>query len=171
MRGFGVGLAVLALGFGVVVSCGGSDDGDASGNDAGSAGQSISGSGGAASAGKAGGASGGSSAGTSSTGASGSASGGANAGTSAGGNPVAGAPAEAGAPGAGGSALFDCDPKNVTCKIAVPDCPAFEVPVVDGTCWGDCVKIAQCACSEANDCPNENEYTCWSKQHCGPYLL
>ena len=178
MRGPGLCLAVLAATFGFVAACGETDDGAARGNHAGSAGQSVSGAGGAASAGKSGGASGGNSAGTTSGGVSGSASGGAGASASGGagagaspGGSSAGAPADAGASGAGGSPRFDCDAKKVTCKIAVPNCPDFQVPAVDGTCWGECVDIAQCACREANDCPDTNQYTCWSQRHCGPYVL
>jgi hypothetical protein len=169
MRGFGLGLAVLAATFGVVAGCGDTDADAPNGDEAGSPGQSVSGAGGAASGGKSGGASGGSSAGTTSGGAS--ASGSASGGTGVGGSSAAGAPAEAGAPSGGTSGLYDCDPKKVTCKIATPQCPSFEVPSVEGTCWGECVKIAQCACSAADDCPDQNQYTCWSKQHCGPYVL
>jgi hypothetical protein len=161
---------VLAAIFGFVGGCGETDDGAVPGNDAGSAGQSVSGAGGVASAGKSGAGSAGSSAGTESAGASGRASGGAGTGTIPGGGSP-GAPADAGASGAGGSPRFDCDAKKVTCKIAVPACPDFEVPAVDGTCWGECVEIARCACSEASDCPDTNQYTCWSKRHCGPYVL
>jgi hypothetical protein len=166
-------LALLAATFGLVAGCGETDDGAAQGNDAGSAGQAVGGAGGAANAGKSGGASAGSSAGTTLGGVSGSGSGGssASAGTAAGASAAAGAPVEAGAPSGGASGpLHDCDPRKVTCKIAVPDCPDLQVPSVEGTCWGDCVGIAECACSEAEDCPDNDQYTCWSQQHCGPYV-
>lgn len=159
------------LGLCTAVGCGESD-GDG-GNAAGSAGQSVSGAGGsAASAGKGGSSAGSSSAGSSSGGASGQASGGSSSGGDAAGTASGGSDqGEAGAPSGGGaSELYECDPKQVTCKVATPECPANQVPSVEGTCWGECVKIDQCACSVASDCPNQNEYTCWSKQHCGPYI-
>jgi hypothetical protein len=164
MRTLGLGLAVLAAIFGFVAGCGDTDSDEPNGA-AGSAGQSVSGAAGSAGAGKGGSASaGGSSAG--------SASGGSNASGSSGNGAGGGEPGEAGAPSSGGSAsLYECNPMKVTCKALPPQCPAFEVPAVEGTCWGACVKIAQCACHEASDCPNNDEYTCWSKQHCGPYVL
>jgi hypothetical protein len=148
-------LALLAATFGFAAGCGETDDGAAQGNDAGSAGQAVGGAGGAANAGKSGGASAGSSAGTTLGGVSGSGSGGSS--------------ASAGTAGASGL-LHDCDPRKVTCKIAVPDCPDLQVPSVEGTCWGDCVEIAECACSGAEDCPDNDQYTCWSQRHCGPYV-
>jgi hypothetical protein len=180
MRGLGFGLAALAAAFGFVAGCGGTEEAVWSDNDAGSASQAASGAGGAATAGKGGASPGGSSAGTTigSASASGSTSGGTSGGTSAGSNEggsneggSAGATVEGGAPGGGKPGLSDCDAKKVTCKIATPQCAAFEVPSVDGSCWGQCVPIAQCACSAADDCPDQNQYTCWSKQHCGPYVL
>lgn len=167
MRALLLGLSGLCT----AIACGESA-GDG-GNAAGSAGQSVSGaSGSAASAGKGGSSAGTNSAGSSSGGAAGkpsagSASGGDAAGTASGGSEQA----EAGSSSGGGaSGLEQCDPKQVTCKAFPPECPANHVPSVDGTCWGECVKIEQCACSVASDCPNQNEYTCWSKQHCGPYV-
>jgi hypothetical protein len=114
----------------------------------------------------------------------GSASGGSSsAGGSQGGNPTGGSSggvsatggqseAQAGdgnvAGGAGG--LVDCDPKNILCKRLAPTCDAGQVPSVSGSCYGDCVKIERCACDAAEQCPEPNEYTCWSKQHCGPFV-
>ena len=172
MRGLGFGLTALAAAFGFVAGCGDTDEGAPSGNDAGSAGQSDGGAG-SPSAGKAGAVSGGSSDGTTIAGASasGSASGGTSVGSKTGGGSSAGMTAEGGAPAGGNSGLFDCDAKKVTCKIATPQCSALEVPSIDGSCWGKCVKISQCACGAADDCPDQNQYTCWSKQHCGPYVL
>ena len=43
---------------------------------------------------------------------------------------------------------FACDASKVTCKIAVPDCQAGDVPAVDasGNCYtGACVPAAECA--------------------------
>jgi hypothetical protein len=75
----------------------------------------------------------------------------------------------AGASGAG-TDLVDCDPLKVLCKIAQPDCGAGKVPSVDGSCYGDCVKVERCACSSAAQCPEPDQYTCWGKQHCGPFV-
>jgi hypothetical protein len=160
MRVLGLGVSVLAAIFGFVAACGDTDSGEPNGA-AGSAGQSVSGAASSAGAGKGGSASaGGSSAGSASAGSP-------NAGGSSGNG---GEPGAAGASSGGSGSLYDCNPTKVACKRLPPECPAFEVPSVDGTCWGDCVEISQCACSEASDCPNDNEYTCWSKRHCGPYV-
>jgi hypothetical protein len=65
----------------------------------------------------------------------------------------------------------DCDPRKVTCKIALPVCAEGEVPSVSGTCYGPCVAVESCACAEAAACPDANQYTCHMfAQHCGPYL-
>jgi hypothetical protein len=78
---------------------------------------------------------------------------------------------DAGDTGSGGAAaLVDCDPKKIFCKRIAPQCAAGQVPSVDGNCYGECVKIEQCACSAADECPDPNQYTCWSKKHCGPFV-
>jgi hypothetical protein len=47
----------------------------------------------------------------------------------------------------------------------------MQVPRVDGTCYGECVPIAECGCVEAEDCPHEESYTCHrSAMRCGPYV-
>lgn len=75
----------------------------------------------------------------------------------------------AGGGGAGGG--ISCDTRKVLCRVATPVCDAGMVPSVEGTCYGPCVPIDSCGCSEPADCPNANEYTCWiSFQHCGPYV-
>jgi hypothetical protein len=51
-----------------------------------------------------------------------------------------------------------------------PQCPEGEVPTVEGSCFGGCVKVERCACSESVKCPNADKYTCWSNKHCGPYV-
>jgi hypothetical protein len=110
---------------------------------------------------------------------------GGSAGTSAGGSvasggaPTTGGVISGGAAATGGEApsggstsdgLVDCDPKKVLCKRTPPTCAGFTVPeVVDG-CYGECVKIERCACSSANQCPDPGQFTCWSKQHCGPFV-
>jgi len=107
-----------------------------------------------------------------------SAGGGQSAGSDAGGNPSASGSAGEGAGGnaqvggAGGSAsgLVDCDTRKVICKRVLPECPAMQVPSVVGTCYGECVKIDRCACSSADQCPDADQYTCWGKMHCGPYV-
>ncbi len=72
--------------------------------------------------------------------------------------------------GSAASGLVDCDARKVTCKRAAPQCSGFEVPRVEGTCYGECVKIDRCACSSAQECPDPGQFTCWSKTHCGPYV-
>lgn len=65
----------------------------------------------------------------------------------------------------------DCDGRKVTCKRTRPMCPDFQVPAVDGSCWGDCVAIDQCVCKQADDCPERDTYVChMSAGHCGPYV-
>jgi hypothetical protein len=72
--------------------------------------------------------------------------------------------------GGTGTGLVDCDPKKILCRIVAPQCDGGEVPSVNGSCYGACVKIDRCACSDAAQCPNPNEYTCWAKTHCGPFV-
>jgi len=73
------------------------------------------------------------------------------------------------APPAGGQ--VSCDPRSVLCKRATPKCPEGTVPSVVGSCYGDCVPIEQCACTEADACPLRDFYTChMSAKHCTPYL-
>lgn len=113
--------------------------------------------------------SGGSSAGTSSTagtvGNGGSGSGGSTAGTNAGGSAAGGSAA------GGSAALVDCDPHKVLCRVATPDCPQGEVPSVEGTCYGDCVKIDRCSCTSADQCPEPEQFTCLKgPMHCSYYL-
>jgi hypothetical protein len=76
----------------------------------------------------------------------------------------------AGAEAGGAAGLVDCDARKIVCKRATPQCGTFEVPSVEGSCYGDCVKIDRCACTEAEQCPENNQYTCWSKTHCGPFV-
>jgi hypothetical protein len=84
-----------------------------------------------------------------------------------GGNTTGGA-----APSTGGrsSGLVDCDQRKAACLIVTPSCPAGQVPSIVGACFGPCVKIESCACSAATDCPDNDQYTCWSRMHCGPYV-
>jgi hypothetical protein len=101
--------------------------------------------------------------------------GGANAGATATGGASNGGTTATG--GAGGSSsaganstLVDCDPAKVMCKKAAPECKFGTAPeVVDG-CYGECVNVMRCACSSASQCPDPNQYTCWSKTHCGPFV-
>lgn len=178
MRALGFGLVLLGTAVGLAVGCGSTTDdgpsgsaGTAAGGSSTSAGTSTGKAGEDAKAGanNAGGSQGGSSSAGTSHG--GSAAGGVNAGgTGNGGQPdtQAGASNEGGSP----SGLVDCDPFKITCKRAAPTCGAGEVPSVDdvGNCYGDCVKIDRCACSTAAQCPDQNQYTCWAKQHCGPFV-
>jgi hypothetical protein len=79
-------------------------------------------------------------------------------------------PAGAGNAAGAGSALIGCDPKQILCKRLAPECTAGEVPSVEGSCYGDCVKVERCGCTAATDCPQPEQYTCWAKQHCGPFV-
>jgi hypothetical protein len=67
--------------------------------------------------------------------------------------------------------MVDCDPRKVMCERAAPACDDGTVPSVEGSCYGPCVKIDNCACDEAADCPEALVYTCHlSAHHCGPFL-
>ena len=92
--------------------------------------------------------------------------------TSGGSTGDAGSTSNAGAGSTGGATagLVECDPAKVLCKRAAPACATGEVPSVLGNCYGDCVKIESCACSAPEQCPQPNQYTCWSKQHCGYFV-
>jgi hypothetical protein len=70
----------------------------------------------------------------------------------------------------GNSALLECDPSKVLCKRTAPQCVFGEVPEVVAGCYGECVKVDRCACSTAAECPQPDQYTCWSKSHCGPFV-
>lgn len=101
------------------------------------------------------------------TAAGGSAGGATAGGASAGGG---GATAGGGSAGGAGAGLVDCNPAHALCRALPPDCGDLQVPSIEGTCWGSCVKIDSCRCGDAQDCPDPNRYTCWGKQHCGPYV-
>ncbi len=170
MRTLGFGLVLLGTVLGLTFGCGGStgDSGSAGGSSSGAATAGSSSSAGAA--GKAGASStAGTPSGGSAAGGSGTGTGGVSGGVAtSGGQPdaQAGAGNEAGS----GSALVDCDPKNILCERVAPDCSAGEVPSVAGSCYGDCVKVERCACNAAEQCPQPDQYTCWAKQHCGPFV-
>lgn len=66
--------------------------------------------------------------------------------------------------------LVSCDPNQASCKMPPGECPVMQVRAVVGACWGDCVEIDQCACNSAAECPDSNQYTCWTGRHCGPYV-
>jgi hypothetical protein len=172
MRTLAFGLVVVGTALALAVGCGESDSNPGAEAAAGSA-TAGSGTNGAGTSGKAGGsATAGSVSGGSSSGggpAGGNVAGGAShAGSTTGGQPNG--QAGAGNEGGAASGLVDCDPKKILCKRLAPECAAGEVPSVAGSCYGDCVKVAQCACSAADQCPQPNEYTCWAKQHCGPFV-
>jgi hypothetical protein len=86
-----------------------------------------------------------------------------------------GGTAGSGDPGAGtggtDAKARDCDLRKITCKRAQPPCEGMTVPEVQGNCYGECVPIGECGCTEAADCPFEESYTCWrSAMRCGPYV-
>jgi hypothetical protein len=68
------------------------------------------------------------------------------------------------------SGLLECDPSKVLCKRTAPQCVFGEVPQVLDGCYGECVKVDSCACATAAQCPQPDQYTCWSKRHCGPFV-
>jgi hypothetical protein len=66
---------------------------------------------------------------------------------------------------------LSCDHRKVLCKSLPQACPDGQVRAVEGTCYGDCVDVERCACSERDACPNPDSYTChMSAGHCGPYV-
>jgi len=68
-------------------------------------------------------------------------------------------------------ALNNCDQRDVVCKRAPPKCPGGTVPAVVNGCYGECVAIQQCACKEAAECFNADQYACYtSRGHCGDYV-
>ncbi len=173
MRTLGFGLVLLGAAIGLAFGCGVSEGGaGANGGSAGSGAATAGSSNG--SAGTAGKAGANATAGAASGGTSGGGNGGSGNGAGVSGNAATtgGQPdAQAGAGNeAGSAALVDCDPKKILCKRLAPQCTAGEVPSVEGSCYGDCVKIDRCRCAAAAECPEPDQYTCWAKQHCGPFV-
>jgi len=80
---------------------------------------------------------------------------------------AAGVDTSGGAP----ASTVDCDPRKIVCKRVAPICTGDQVPSVDGACYGPCVDIDRCACTEAKACPEEERFTChMNRMHCGPYV-
>jgi len=95
----------------------------------------------------------------------------AGSGTSAGSAGASAGSAGTSAGSAGASAgLLQCDPNQVLCKRTAPQCVFGEVPQVVDSCYGECVKVDRCACSTAAECPQPEQYTCWARSHCGPFV-
>lgn len=68
-------------------------------------------------------------------------------------------------------AATSCEPAKILCKRAVPQCPEFQVPSVEGSCYGPCVPVDSCVCSNESQCPNHDSFTChMSAGRCGPYV-
>ena len=62
---------------------------------------------------------------------------------------------------------FNCDRREIRCRIPDPVCPAGQVGSIEGTCWGPCVPLTDCRCSEGPECPGEA--TCdASAMRCAP---
>jgi hypothetical protein len=66
--------------------------------------------------------------------------------------------------------LADCDTSKVRCRRMPPQCAEGEAPTVEGSCFGPCVKVQRCACSQTVKCPNPGKYACWYNTHCGDYV-
>lgn len=64
-----------------------------------------------------------------------------------------------------------CDRRDVVCRAAEPECPEGQTAQVVGGCYGSCVPIDACECTEAAACPSPDRYTCHRfRMRCGPYL-
>jgi hypothetical protein len=64
-----------------------------------------------------------------------------------------------------------CDPRELRCRRAEPQCPDFQVPQIINGCYGPCVPVDACLCDEPADCPNNDAYTCHMyRGRCGPYV-
>jgi hypothetical protein len=73
--------------------------------------------------------------------------------------------------GACAATTISCDPSKILCKRVAPTCATGEVPSVEGSCYGACVKIDQCACAAPADCPSPDQYTChMNVKRCGPFV-
>jgi hypothetical protein len=55
---------------------------------------------------------------------------------------------------------ISCDPRQLRCKRAAPQCDQGQVPRVLDGCYGECVNIDECSCSGPEACPNPDEFTC-----------
>jgi hypothetical protein len=67
-------------------------------------------------------------------------------GQSGGSTGTAGTPTGSGGNTGGGAALYDCDPRNITCQTLVAvTCPDGQVPSVSNHCYGACVAKDKCA--------------------------
>jgi len=70
-----------------------------------------------------------------------------------------------------GSRLRNCDQRPIACRALPPECPAGQLPEVEGTCWsGACVPLNQCGCTEHAACGPEGMYACHRETHCGDWL-
>lgn len=54
----------------------------------------------------------------------------------------------------------NCDVRDVRCRIPAPACRDGQVPEVVGTCYGECVDVGECSCTEAAECGDELLYVC-----------
>jgi hypothetical protein len=61
----------------------------------------------------------------------------------------------------------NCDPVDVRCKQAEPDCGVGMVASVVRGCYGPCVPIASCRCVYSFECPQRDKYDCnTAEQRC-----
>jgi hypothetical protein len=66
-----------------------------------------------------------------------------------------------------------CDPRRVLCDRVPPACERGQAPSVMGSCWGPCVLVSSCMCSNNEDCPNIPGFSevCYpTRMRCGPLL-
>jgi hypothetical protein len=65
----------------------------------------------------------------------------------------------------------DCDHRKAACDEVPQPCPGGQVRALQAACYGECVTVDRCACSERDACPEPDSYTChMSAGRCGPYV-
>lgn len=70
----------------------------------------------------------------------------------------------------GPSRGVNCDVRDIRCRTPAPACEFGQVPEVVGTCYGECVDIGECACTESAECGDELLYVCRRDGRCTPPL-
>lgn len=71
-------------------------------------------------------------------------------------------------------AAFNCDTRDVTCRRLAEPCPQGQVRAIEAGCYGSCIAISSCGCTEQDDCPDPNgidEFACvMSRGSCDYYV-